>query len=175
MFTFKSIFQDWCVNQGNYRSQLVLCMFRLAQQFHYLPSRWRWMAYPYFAIYELVVVWILGIELNYKAKIGPRLRLFHGVGTVIHENVTIGADLILRHLTTIGTKHDGEKAPVLGDRVNIGCHSMILGDIHIGNGATIGAGSVVLHDVLNEATVAGNPARTIISNNEKKGRQDIGA
>ncbi len=157
------IFQDWQVNRGNPRSQLVLCFLRLAQQFHHLPSSWRWMGYPCFACYEFFIVWILGIELNYKASIGPRLRLFHGVGTVIHEAVTIGADVTLRHLTTIGTKRDGEKAPTLGDHVNVGCHSIILGDIHIGNGATIGAGSVVLHDVPEGVTVVGNPARIKIS------------
>jgi len=157
----KFIFQDWQVNRENRRSQFVLCLLRLAQRLHHLPASWRWVGYPYFAAYEILVVWILGIELNYKARIGPRLRLFHGVGTVIHEDVVIGADVTLRHLTTIGTKRDGEKAPVLGDRVNVGCHSIILGAINIGHDSTIGAGSVVLHDVPEGATMAGNPARII--------------
>lgn len=170
MFTF--LFQDWQVNRGNRRSQLVLCLLRLAQRLHHLPSSWRWIGYPYFAVYEIFVVWILGIELNYKARIGPRLRLFHGVGTVIHEDVTIGADVVLRHLTTIGTKRDGEKAPVLGDQVDVGCHSIILGDIQIGRGAVIGAGSVVVHHVPEGNTVAGNPAKIIVSNNDKRDRQD---
>jgi len=171
----KFIFQDWRVNQGNRRSQLVLFLLRLAQKLHHLPSSWRWLGYPYFAGYEIVVVWILGIELNYKAQIGPRLRLFHGVGTVIHENVILGADVTLRHLTTIGTKHDAGKAPVVGDRVNIGCHSIILGDIHVGSDAIIGAGSVVLHDVSEGVMVAGSPAKIIISNNDRVDRKNIGA
>ena len=161
------IFQDWQVNRGNYRSQLVLCFFRLAQQFDHLPSSWRWIGYPCFACYELFVVWILGMELNYKASIGPRLRLFHGVGTVIHEGAIIGADVTLRHLTTIGTKRDGERAPTIEDHVDVGCHSIILGDIRIGRGATIGAGSVVLHNVPEGARVAGNPARTLFHSEVK--------
>jgi len=171
----KSIFQDWQVNRGNLRSQLVLCFFRLTQQFHHLPSSLRWIGYFCFACYEFFVVWILGIELNYKATIGPRLRLFHGVGTVIHETATIGADVTLRHLTTIGAKRDGEKAATIEDYVDIGCHSIILGNIRVGRGATIGAGSVVLHDVLENTMVAGNPARQIISNNDRANRQDIDA
>lgn len=155
----KFIFQDWQVNQGNQRSQLVLCFLRLAQQFHRLPSSWRWVGYPCFACYEIFVVWILGIEINYKTKIGPRLRLFHGIGTVIHESVIIGADVTLRHLTTIGTKYEGQHAPVIGDRVNIGCHSLILGQIEIGDDAVIGAGSVVIDHVPARARAVGNPAR----------------
>ncbi len=161
------IFQDWQVNHGNQRSQLVLCLFRLAQKFHHLPSLWRWVGYPYFSFYEIFVVWILGIEISYKARIGPRLRLFHGIGTVIHEDVIIGSDVTLRHLTTIGTKCEGGKAPVLGNNINIGCNAIILGEIHIGNGATIGAGSVVLHSVADDMSVAGNPARIIVASNDR--------
>lgn len=157
----KFIFQDWQVNQGNRRSQFVLCFLRLVQRLHRLPPAWRWIGYPFFASYEFLIIWILGIELNYKAAIGSRLRLFHGIGTVIHEDVIIGADVTLRHLTTIGTRREGEKAPTLGDRVDIGCNSTILGQIHIGDDAVIGAGSVVVHDVLAGTTVAGNPARRI--------------
>ena len=157
----KFVFQDWQVNQGNWRSQFLLCFLRLVQKFHQLPSSYRWIGYPFFASYEFFSISISGIELSYKANIGPRLRLFHGIGTVIHEAVTIGADVTLRHLTTIGTQRSGQKAPTLGDRVNVGCHSIILGDIHIGNDAVIGAGAVVIHDVPEGATVVGNPARIL--------------
>lgn len=157
----KIFFQDWDVNRGNRRSQLVLLALRIAQQFHHFSCPWRWIGYPYFACYEILIVWLLGIEINYKATIGPRLRLFHGIGTVIHENVVIGADVTLRHLTTIGTKHDQGKAPIIGDHVDIGCHSVLLGAIHIGERAVIGAASVVLKDVPARTTVAGNPAQQL--------------
>ncbi|MDH4470525.1 MAG: serine acetyltransferase [Verrucomicrobiae bacterium] len=154
-------FQDWSYNRGNLRSQSVLLLFRIAHCFHRLPPTSRWIGYPYFLLYELLVVWILGIELNYKATIGPGLRLFHGVATVIHESVVIGKNCTLRHSTTIGMRHETEAVPILGDHVDIGCQSVILGPIHIGNGVIIGAGSVVLHDIPDHSVVAGNPARIL--------------
>jgi len=50
---------------------------------------------------------------------------------------------------------------VIGSDVWIGCDAMILGGVHIGNGAIIGAGSVVAKDVPPYAIVVGNPARII--------------
>ena len=160
---FKFIFQDWQINQGNRRSKFVLSCFRLAQLFNRLPFLLRWIGYPWFIFYELIIIWILGTELPYKITIGPRLRLFHGIGTVIHKDALLGSDITLRHSTTIGSKHENGGSPIIEDHVNIGCHSIILGNIRIGRGATIGAGSVVLNDVPEYAVVAGNPARIINS------------
>ncbi|MFZ4116720.1 MAG: serine O-acetyltransferase [Chthoniobacterales bacterium] len=156
-----SPFQDWSSNRGNPRSQLVLLLFRIAQCFYRLPVRLRWIGFPYFSFYELLVVWIFGIELSYKATIGPGLRLFHGVATVIHQSVVIGKQCTLRHSTTIGMRREQEAVPILGDAVDIGCQSVIIGPIRIGNGVTIGAGSVVLHDLPDHAVAVGNPARII--------------
>ena len=154
-------FQDWSSNYGNVRSQSVLVLLRIAQWFDRFPVCIRWIGFPYFLFYHLFVVWILGIELHYKAKIGSGLRLFHGVATVIHESVVIGKNCSLRHSTTIGMRHENEAVPILGDNVDIGCQSVIIGPIHIGDGAVIGAGSVVLHDIPAHAVVAGNPARIL--------------
>ena len=49
----------------------------------------------------------------------------------------------------------------IGNDVWIGMNSCILNGINIGNGAVIGAGSVVTKDVPDYAVVAGNPARII--------------
>ena len=50
---------------------------------------------------------------------------------------------------------------VIGSDVWIGCNAMILGGVHIGNGAIIGACSVVAKDVPPYAIVVGNPARIV--------------
>lgn len=157
----KKITQDWAANHGNKRSQIVLISFRLAQILHRLPSEIRWLAYPYFLFYEIMIIWGLGIELSYKATIGSSLRLFHGVGTVVHESVIIGNNVTLRHCTTLGMRKDFNDVPVLGNNIDIGCNCVMMGAIRIGDGATIGAGSVVLHDVPAGAVVAGNPAKVI--------------
>jgi putative colanic acid biosynthesis acetyltransferase WcaB len=155
------IFQDWSANRGNLRSCFVLVMFRMAQACARLPAALRWIGWPHLAAYHLIVIWELGIELNHKAIIGPGLKLFHGTALVVHEKAVIGKHCTLRHCTTIGNRIAGDDVPVIGDEVDIGCNSVVLGRITIGDRAKIGAGSVVVHDVAPDQTVAGNPARPI--------------
>ena len=160
-----AILQDWEANRGNIKGQLVLALFRLAQKIRALPDPWWMLGLPYLAFYRLAVEWTLGIELRFKTRVGPRLRLFHGHALVVHEATIIGADCILRQSTTIGNKTlaDGGEggSPVLGDGVDVGSNVVILGAISIGDKSVIGAGSVVVKDVPAGAVVAGNPAQVI--------------
>ncbi|MCE9543703.1 MAG: serine acetyltransferase [Verrucomicrobia bacterium] len=155
------ILQDWGANSGNLHSRLILVSFRIAQKLHRLPQGVRWLGIPYLGIYQLIAIWLMGIDLSYKASIGPGLRLYHPTGLVIHEAAILGRDCILRQCTTIGMRREASDCPVVGDRVNIGSNSVLIGAITIGNDAVIGAGSIVLHDVLTGDVVAGNPARSI--------------
>lgn len=152
------ILQDWDANRGNWKSGFALVLFRAAQAVRSRPAVLR---LPVTAVYMLLVEWALGIELNVKSRIGPGLRLYHGVGLVIHEAAVVGKDCILRHCTTLGLKNGPDDCPVLGDNVDVGCNVVILGKVRIGDGAVIGAGSVVLDDVASGDVVAGNPARPI--------------
>mgnify|MGYP001481519285 CR=1 FL=1 len=152
------ILQDWEANRGNWKSCLALALFRAAQAVRNRPALIRW---PVTAVYMLLVEWFLGIELNVKSRIGPGLRLYHGYGLVVHEAAVVGKNCILRHGTTLGMKNGPDDCPVLGDNVDVGCNVVILGPVRIGDGAKIGAGSVVLHDVPAGDVVAGNPARSI--------------
>ena len=106
----------------------------------------------------------MGIELNWHLRVG-RVRLFHGQGLVINPKTIIGNDCTLRCNTAIGNKElaDGAQGdcPVIGDNVNIGANSCIIGDIRIGNNVVIGAGSVVIVDIRDNSVVAGNPAKVI--------------
>lgn len=56
---------------------------------------------------------------------------------------------------------DPYKTTVIGNDVWIGTHSMIKSGVRISDGAVIGMGSVVLHDVGPYEVWAGNPARFI--------------
>lgn len=54
-----------------------------------------------------------------------------------------------------------ENPLIIGNDVWIGCNSVILRGIHIGNGAVIGAAAVVTKDIPPYAIVVGNPAKVI--------------
>ena len=159
------IFQDWQANSGNWKARLVLVAFRLAVRCRALPTPLVILLIPYLILYRVGVEWILGIELPWKLKVGPALRLFHGMGLVVNDRAVIGANVILRHCTTIGVRETlplGEGgAPVLEDDVDVGSNVVIVGPIRIGRGARIGAGAVVTKDVPAGATAVGNPARIL--------------
>lgn len=115
------------------------------------------------SVYRIIVEWILGIEIPWRLKLGPRARLYHGVGLVINDGATIGADVVLRHGVTIGHAVPAGRSPVIGDGVEFGAGAIVLGEISVGDGAIIGAGAVVTHDVPNAAVMVGNPARNLRS------------
>ena len=50
---------------------------------------------------------------------------------------------------------------MIGDCCHIGAGSVILSGLRIGNGAVVGAGAIVLNDVLENQVVIGNPAKVI--------------
>lgn len=160
-----SIFQDWQANKGNVKGQIILTFFRLANSLSYIPKPFRYFGYPYLIMYRIIVEWILCVELPWKLKIGRRLKLHHGQALVVNDHVIIGKDCILRHSTTIGvavtSNNYSGSVPVIGDYVDIGSNVVILGGIHIGDRAVIGAGSVIVNDIPKGAVVVGNPARII--------------
>jgi putative colanic acid biosynthesis acetyltransferase WcaB len=160
------IFQDWKANARNPKIQLSLAAFRLAQRIGRAPRPLFWLASPYLVLYRVVVEWLLGIELHWKLEVGPRLRILHGYGLVVHPATRIGADCTLRHTTTLGVRGEDASAtdaPRLGDRVDVGCHAVILGAVEVGDDAVVGAGAVVVRDVPSRAVVVGNPARVVES------------
>ncbi len=155
------ILQDWAANRGNWKSCLALLLYRLAQTIQSQPAPLRLLGSPLVAVYVILVEWMMGIELNVKSRIGAGLRLYHGCGLVIHEAAVVGKNCVLRHGTTLGMKNGPDDCPILGDNVDVGCNVVILGRVGIGDGAVIGAGSVVLKDVAPGDVVAGNPAKSI--------------
>ena len=101
-----------------------------------------------------------GIEIHPGAKIGKGLFIDHGIGVVIGETAEIGDNVTIYHGVTLGGtgKDKGKRHPTIGNDVIIGCGAKILGPISIGDGAKIGANSVVLKNVPKGKTAVGIPA-----------------
>lgn len=101
-----------------------------------------------------------GVDIHPAAKIGYGLMLDHATGIVIGETSTIGNNVSIMQSVTLGGtgKESGDRHPKIGAGVLIGAGSKILGNISIGEGAQVCAGSVVLKDVPAHSSVAGVPA-----------------
>lgn len=108
---------------------------------------------------------VFGIDIHPAVRMGRRVFIDHGSGIVIGETASIGNDVsILQNVTLGGTgKERGDRHPKVHDGVLLSVGATVLGNIAVGRGATVGAGSVVLRDVPPEATAVGVPARTIES------------
>ena len=130
--------------------------------FHFMHTTLHIPVLPRFL--SLVVRWWTGIEIHPGAKIGKGFFIDHGAGVVIGETSEIGDNVTIYQGVTLGGtgKDKGSKRhPILGSNVFVGSGAKILGPIKIGNYSRIGANSVVLKDVPENATVTGMRARTI--------------
>lgn len=105
---------------------------------------------------------VLHLEIPHRCRIGPAFHLGHPYGIILGPT-EIGANCNVTHGVTIGMglSAAGRGVPTVGDNVWIGPGAILTGPIHVGDGATISAGSVVSRDVPPRALVAGNPARVI--------------
>lgn len=110
-----------------------------------------------------------GIEIHPGAKIGKGLFIDHGMGVVIGETAEVGDNVTIYHGVTLGGtgKDKGKRHPTVKDIVIIGAGAKVLGPITIGNNVKVGANSVVLKDVPDNATAVGMPAKIIIKDKKK--------
>ena len=92
------------------------------------------------------------------------------MGVVIGESSVIGENVTLYHGVTLGGISPSENSneqrnikrhPTLMDNVIVGSSAQILGPIVVGKYARIGANTVVLKNVPENATMVGNPAKNI--------------
>jgi serine acetyltransferase len=137
-------------------------MYRLAHAHLSAPIYVKPITFIYLIFYKFFTEMIVGTEIHWRCKIGPGACVYHGYGLVINSETKIGSHVILRHGVTIGSKSAGiEQSPDIGDYVDVGAAAIILGQTKIGNRVIIGAGSVVLKDIPDDAVAAGNPCRVI--------------
>jgi serine O-acetyltransferase len=106
---------------------------------------------------------VTGVEIHPAAQVGPELFIDHGSGVVIGETAEIGRRVTLYQGVTLGGTgfQRGKRHPTLGDNVTVGSGAKLLGPIAVGDGAKVGANTVVVEDVPPGATVVGNPGHPV--------------
>jgi serine O-acetyltransferase len=106
---------------------------------------------------------VTGVEIHPAAEIGKELFIDHGAGVVIGETARIGTRVTLYQGVTLGGTgfQRGKRHPTLGDNVTVGSGAKLLGPIAVGDGAKVGANTVVVEDVPPGATVVGNPGHPV--------------
>ncbi len=108
---------------------------------------------------------VFGVDIHPAARIGDGILMDHATSIVVGETAVIEDNVSILHEVTLGGtgKESGDRHPKVRQGVLIGAGAKILGNVEIGEGAKIGAGSVVLDSVPAHCTVAGVPARIVAS------------
>ena len=102
-------------------------------------------------------------DINPAVSIGRGIFLDHATGLVVGETAVIEDDVSMLQSVTLGGtgKEVGDRHPKIRRGVMIGAGAKILGNIEIGEGAKVAAGSVVTKPVAPHTTVAGVPAHPV--------------
>lgn len=99
------------------------------------------------------------VEIGDNTKI--QAGCFIPNGSRIGKNVFLGPHSVLTNDKYPPSNHLGWKPVIIEDYVSIGANCTILPGVTIGEGARIGAGSVVVKNVPRGRTWVGNPAHEI--------------
>ena len=137
----------------------------------YRVAHWHWNQGDHFLAVFLQnrISEIYAVDIHPAARIGSGILMDHATGIVVGETSVIEDNVSILHEVTLGGtgKHSGDRHPKVRQGVLIGAGAKILGNVEIGEGAKIGAGSVVLDAVPPHCTVAGVPARIVARNSLK--------
>jgi len=148
------------------RLEVVLLYSGLHALWIYRVHHWLWVHGRTFLARAMSQVGrlITGIEIHPGAQIGERFFVDHGMGVVIGETTIVGDDVTLYQGVTLGGtgKETGKRHPTIRNNVVIGAGARVLGNITIGENSRVGAGSVVLRDIPDNATVVGVPGHIVL-------------
>lgn len=127
-----------------------IILYRIAREYFLIGN-------PLADYFSLLGRYLSGFEIYYSAQIGKGLKIHHGLGTVVGARTVIGENCLLHQNVTFGDKDGGR--PKLNDNVTVYAGAKIIGNIEIGNNVIIGANSVCLTNIPDNAIAIGVPAR----------------
>jgi len=165
---FENIREDWHTYQGKLSRQglWVMWVYRLGRWRYTIQTRWLRMPFS-FLLFVFIQI-LTGVELPCEAKVGRRFIIEHAGCIIVSGDAVFGDDVIIRQGVTVGLKNTGVRgSPIIGNRVDIGAGAKLLGPIHIGDDAVIGANAVVVRDVPPFSMALGIPAKIILRSKNK--------
>jgi len=106
---------------------------------------------------------VFNVDIHPAARIGGGILVDHATGIVVGETAVIEGDVSIMQQVTLGGpgNKERERHPKIRRGVLIATGAKVLGNVEVGEGAKVAAGSVVLHDVPPHTTVAGVPAKVV--------------
>lgn len=128
-----------------------------------LKRPWRSFFAIFYGLGHLISRNLYGIELTRTVHIGRRMWIAHQHGIVIHEYARFGDDCMIRQGVTLGYGNEVIKGegPVIGNKVEFGVGSIIVGSVRIGNNVQIGPNCVVMSDVPDNRSLFVSPPRVL--------------
>jgi serine acetyltransferase len=116
--------------------------------------------YPVYWISSVCARKAYGIHLDQSADIAAGFYINH-FGGIDVRNCRIGPRCTIYHQVKLSPSEGGVKGPVIGEGVFISAHARICADISVGDGASIGPGTIITQDIPQHALVLGNPSRIV--------------
>lgn len=118
---------------------------------------------------------LFAVDIHPAAKFGRGIMVDHATGIVIGETAEVGDDVSMLHGVNLGGtgKEIGDRHPKVRRGVLLSVGAKVLGNIEVGEYSRVGAGSVVLHPVPANCTVAGVPAKVIGCAGSKRPSQEM--
>ena len=163
--TYKEKILEWLIRPERYYIRRYVSLLRKEERYTFSSPN------KVLALYYKARKNRLGAKLGFIISagcFGEELKLEHYGSVIVNPKSRIGKGCIIHGNCCIGS--DGgypDDSPVIGDNVDIGQNAQIIGGIRIADNVRIGAGAVVVKDVLTPGvTVVGVPGR-IIAKNDK--------
>lgn len=136
-----------------------------------MSVRSRLLRLPFTLLYRFgakATQWFCGMDLPYTVVVGRRVKLEHFGGMILIARA-IGNDVVIRQNTTFGIASADKPygRPTIGDGVDIGAGSIVIGNIAVGRDTVIAAKAAVTKDCPPEVVMGGVPARIL----KKRGQE----
>lgn len=147
----------------NRRIYFYIKALRTAEYYFNMKKKCKLFTLGYFIAKIRLIFWgtLFGFEIGLNV-VQKGLKIEH-IGNVIINNTSIvGEDCYIIGNVCLGSK-GGTDGPIIGNNVELGFGSCIIGNVHIGNNIFVGAGAVVTKDFQEDnIKLAGVPAKKIL-------------